>query len=242
MAVEKLISLVTFDFWNTLFSDMDYTDSRVQYLSDTLGERGLSRDYEKINGAYLRAHEYAHRVWVNEDYRYVPCWERLGRILEGLGVELPSRSRQSIVKWFEENVLEDPPSLVEDAREVLEKLSPEYKMGIVCDTGFTPGRALRLVLEGAGILGFFGCTVFSDEVGYNKPHRIMFETALKVLGGKPSEGLHIGDLLQTDIAGAKAVGMKAVWLNKERSQKSIPYAPNFQISKLTHLPDILRNV
>ncbi|MCW4026178.1 MAG: HAD family hydrolase [Candidatus Bathyarchaeota archaeon] len=242
MAVEKLISLVTFDFWNTLFSDMDYTDSRVQYLSDTLGERGLSRDYEKIKGAYLRSHEYAHRVGVNENHRYVTCWERVGRILGEMRVELPRKPRQSIVKKFEETVLEDPPSLVEDAREVLQELSSEYKMGIICDTGFTPGRVLRIVLEGADILGFFGCTVFSDEVGYNKPHRIMFETALKVLGGKPSEGLHIGDLLQTDVAGAKAVGMKAVWLNKERSQKSIPYAPNFQISKLTHLPDILRNV
>jgi len=237
-----LISLVTFDFWNTLFSDMDYSDSRAQCLSDVLSERGMPRDQEKIRRAYLRAHEYAHRVWVDENYRYVPCWERLDRILAELGVELPRKSRQSVVKRFEETVLEDPPSLVEEAREVLEELDPQYKMGIICDTEFTPGRVLRLVFEGADILGFFGCTVFSDEVGYNKPHRIMFETALKALGGKPSKGLHIGDLLQTDVAGAKAVGMKAVWLNKERYQKSLPYAPDFQISKLTHLLDILRNI
>ena len=241
MLVEKLISLVTFDFWNTLFSDMDYTDSRVQYLADVLGRRGMTRDYDKIRDVYRKAHEYAHKVWLDENHRYVPCWERLDHILAELGVELPRRSRQSIVKRFEETVLDDPPSLVEDAREVLEELSSEYKMGIICDTGFTPGRVLRLVLAGADILGFFGCTVFSDEVGYNKPHRIMFETALKVLGRKPSEGLHIGDLLQTDVAGAKAVGMKAVWLNKERSQ-SVPYAPDFQIPKLTHLLDILRNI
>ena len=242
MAVEELTSIVTFDFWNTLFSDMDYTDPRVQYLANVLDERGLSRDYENIKGAYLRSHEYAHRVGANENHRYVTCWERVGRILGEMGVELPRRSRQSIAKKFEETALEDPPSLVKDAREVLQELSSEYKMGIICDTGFTPGRVLRIVLEGADILGFFGCTVFSDEVGYNKPHRIMFETALKVLGEKPSKGLHIGDLLQTDIAGAKALGMKAVWLNKERSQKSVPYAPDFQISKLTHLLDILRNV
>jgi len=91
-------------------------------------------------------------------------------------------------------------------------------------------------------LGFFGCTVFSDEVGYNKPHRIMFETALKVLGGKPSKGLHIGDLLQTDIAGAKAVGMKAVWLNRERSQNTGLYAPDFEISRLINLLDVLKNI
>ncbi|MFB0503063.1 MAG: HAD family hydrolase, partial [Candidatus Bathyarchaeia archaeon] len=64
----------------------------------------------------------------------------------------------------------------------------------------------------------------------------------KALGGKPSEGLHIGDLLQTDVAGAKTVGMKAVWLNKERSENSVPYAPDFEISNLTHILDILRNI
>jgi len=237
-----LISLVTFDFWNTLFQDTDYSDLRVMYLVDALSERGIARDHEKIKGAYLRSHEYAHRVWADENHRYAPCWERLDRILEELESELPRKSRQSIVKKFEDTILEDPPLLVDDAREVLEELDPQYKMGIVCDTGFTPGRVLRLVLQGAGISGFFGCTVFSDEVGYNKPHRTMFETALKALGGKPSEGLHIGDLLQTDVAGAKAVGMKAVWLNKERSENSVPYAPDFEISKLTHILDILRNI
>jgi len=233
---------VTFDFWNTLFQDMDYSDSRVKHLVDALSEKGIARDYEKIKGAYLRSHEYAHEVWANENHRYAPCWERLDHILDELGIELPRKSRQSIVKAFEETVLEDPPPLVDDAREVLRELGPQYKMGIICDTGFTPGRVLRLVLEGADILGFFGCTVFSDEVGYNKPHRLMFETALKALGGNPSEGLHIGDLLQTDVAGAKAVGMKAVWLNKERSKNSVPYAPDFEVSKLTHILDILRKI
>ena len=236
-----MISLVTFDFWNTLFQDMDYSDSRVKHLVDALSEKGIARDYEKIKGAYLRSHEYAHEVWANENHRYAPCWERLDHILDELGIELPRKSRQSIVKAFEETVLEDPPPLVDDAREVLRELGPQYKMGIICDTGFTPGRVLRLVLEGADILGFFGCTVFSDEIGYNKPHRTMFETALKALGGKPSEALHIGDLLQTDVAGAKAVGMKAVWLNKERFKNSVPYAPDFEISKLIHILDILRN-
>jgi len=38
----------------------------------------------------------------------------------------------------------------------------------------------------------------------------MFETALKKLGLNPSGAIHVGDLIQTDIVGAKAIGIRAV--------------------------------
>ena len=237
-----MIRVVTFDLWNTLVSDKNYADSRVGYLADVLSGQGIPRDYQEIMDAYLGAHDYAHRVWVEENYRYVPSSERLGFILERLGVNLQSDLRLSAVKRFEETMLKDPPALVEDAGEVLEELSPHYRMGIISDTGITPGRVLRLVLEDADVLSFFKCTVFSDEMGYNKPHEIMFETALKVLGGEPSEALHVGDLLQTDVAGAKAIGMKAVWFNRGRHLDKAQYIPDFEICRLTHLPDALKDI
>ncbi|MFQ6094672.1 MAG: HAD family hydrolase [Candidatus Bathyarchaeia archaeon] len=237
-----MIRAVTFDLWNTLISDKNYADSRVGYLADLLSERGMPRDYEKIRDIYLKAHDYAHTVWREENYRYVPCSERLDFVLKRLGVHLPRDLKRLIVKKFEETILEDPPPLVEGAREVLEELTPGYGMGIICDSGITPGRVLRLVLEDAQILGFFKSTVFSDEVGYNKPHRIMFETALRGLSLEPSEVVHVGDLIQTDIAGAKAVGMKAVWLNTKKSVKIGRYAPDFEIPRLTHLFDVLKSI
>jgi putative hydrolase of the HAD superfamily len=35
-------------------------------------------------------------------------------------------------------------------------------------------------------------------------------TTLDALGAAPTEAVHVGDLLRTDIAGAQAVGMRAV--------------------------------
>ena len=141
--------------------------------------------------------------------------------------------------YNEETILEKPPPLVENAKNVLEKLSSDYRMGIISDTGITPGRILRIVLEDAHVLGFFKATVFSDETGYNKPHKVMFETALKSLGGTPSEALHIGDLLETDVAGARSMGMKIVWLNRDGPVNTGQYVPDFEISKLPDLLDIL---
>jgi putative hydrolase of the HAD superfamily len=234
-----LISVVTFDLWNTLLSDMNYADSRVGYLVKDLNEYGVSRDHEEVRDAYVEAHEYAHQISVDEDYRHVSCLERLEYTLKRLSVDLPRNLMLSIVKTFEETVLEKPPPLVEDAKKVLEELSPDYRLGIISDTGITPGRILRLVLEDAQVLGFFKATIFSDETGYNKPHKVMFETALKSLGGKPSEAVHIGDLLETDVAGAQSIGMKIVWLNRDGPVNTGQYIPDFEISKLPDLLDIL---
>ena len=237
-----MITAVTFDLWNTLISDMNYDDLRVKYLGEVLNEHGVSRDYEEIRAAYVEAHEYAHQVWVDENYRHVPCLERLACILERLNVELPRNLTLHTARNFEETLLADPPPLVTDAKRVLQELSQDYGLGIISDTGVTPGRVLRRILEDAQVLDFFTCTIFSDETGYNKPHRVMFETALKSLGGKPSEAVHIGDLLQTDVAGAKSVGMMAVWLNSCGRVNKGQYLPDFEVSKLPDLLDILETI
>jgi putative hydrolase of the HAD superfamily len=237
-----LITVVTFDLWNTLISGTNYDDSRIGFLEETLSEHGVSRDHEEIRAAYVEAHEYAHQVWVDENYRHVPCLEILACILERLSVELPRNLRLHTAKKLEETILKKPPTLVKDAKNVLEELSPDYGLGIISDTGITPGRVLRLILEDAHVLDFFKCTIFSDETGYNKPHNVMFETALNSLGGKPSEAVHIGDLLKTDVAGAKSIGMKTVWLNTGGPVDKGQYTPDFEISRFPDLLDVLEDI
>jgi FMN phosphatase YigB (HAD superfamily) len=74
------------------------------------------------------------------------------------------------------------------------------------------GRVLRERLQRAGLLRHFepGSLAFSDEVGVTKPRPEMFLTALRALGSKPGDAAHVGDLRLTDIAGARALGMRAV--------------------------------
>jgi FMN phosphatase YigB (HAD superfamily) len=55
--------------------------------------------------------------------------------------------------------------------------------------------------------------VFSDEIGIRKPEARIFETALGHLGLAPSEVVHVGDDLVADVAGAKRLGMRAVWFD-----------------------------
>jgi len=48
------------------------------------------------------------------------------------------------------------------------------------------------------------------ELGVSKPHRKAFETVLKATDARPERSWHVGDIMKTDIKGAKALGMHAI--------------------------------
>jgi putative hydrolase of the HAD superfamily len=52
----------------------------------------------------------------------------------------------------------------------------------------------------------------SAEYAVRKPQALLFDTAAARLGFAPQEIWFVGDRLDTDIAGARAAGMTAVWL------------------------------
>jgi putative hydrolase of the HAD superfamily len=57
----------------------------------------------------------------------------------------------------------------------------------------------------------------SSAIGYRKPHRRFFEAVLEASGFAPEEVLYVGDDHDNDVAGARAVGMRAVLLDRAGS-------------------------
>ena len=115
-------------------------------------------------------------------------------------------------------------------------------MGIISDTGVTPGSIIRDHLEDQALLHYFTSTVFSDEVGYCKPDPKVFEKALNELEASPEEAAHVGDLLRTDVAGAKAIGMNAVWVSDTGEHPHGEYCPDFVIKRLPELLDVIEKM
>jgi HAD superfamily hydrolase (TIGR01549 family) len=134
-------------------------------------------------------------------------------------------------------MLDNPPSLRKGVFDTLSELSPNYNIGIISDTGITPGRIIRDVLEEYGIIDFFDVTVFSDETGYYKPHPIAFKTALNDLKTSPRNAIHVGDLLETDVKGALDYKMLAVWIRDPQSSNPGDIIPDYEISEI---PEILK--
>ena len=83
--------------------------------------------------------------------------------------------------------------------------------------------------------------VFSqDNLGIEKPDPRIFEVAFRKAGCEPCELLHVGDSLESDVAGAKAAGSKAIWLNRNLDARDGGTEPAFEIRSLLELDRILR--
>ena len=72
----------------------------------------------------------------------------------------------------------------------------------------------RLKLEKCGLAAFVDDLVTSEEVGYAKPHRGIFESALTRAGATAHQAVMLGDSWDVDVLGAQAAGIRAVWFNR----------------------------
>jgi FMN phosphatase YigB (HAD superfamily) len=54
--------------------------------------------------------------------------------------------------------------------------------------------------------------------------------------------LHVGDLFEADVIGAKAIGMKAVWFNvvaRSYQKTGTKFVPDYEIQALSQLLEII---
>lgn len=241
-----MIKAVSFDFWNTLFSASGetfehYLQRRIDRLHEAVGRaHGVTRERcETLLRDDLSAFG---RIWRDEQ-RTPSTRERVDCLVDLLGVELAEAELEAITLDYEEHLLDRPPVPVEGAAEVVGALGARMPLAIISDTGYTPGRVLRQVIEAAEILGHFRYFAFSNEVGRSKPHPGVFEMTAEALGVAPGEMAHVGDLEHTDIAGARGAGLFAIRftgctpiLDDERTEA------HAVISSLRELPDVLESL
>ena len=98
----------------------------------------------------------------------------------------------------------------------------------------------REKLRALGIEQCFGGIVISGEVGVAKPDPAAFAIALDALAVGPQGVWHVGDNLATDVAGARAAGLTAVWLNRTgRLRSEQEPAPDIEIRSLSELTPLL---
>ncbi|MGT2716304.1 HAD family hydrolase [Streptococcus respiraculi] len=93
-----------------------------------------------------------------------------------------------------------------DVIPTLNYLSQFYHLGIIANQG----RGLEERLEVFGIRHFFDKIICSEEIGYKKPNRAIFDVALADANCRAEDAIYIGDRMDNDILPAKAVGMRTV--------------------------------
>jgi putative hydrolase of the HAD superfamily len=107
-----------------------------------------------------------------------------------------------------------------DAQPALERLAAAgLKLAVIANWDVS----LHDVLARLRLAGSFEAVVTAAAVGAAKPDPRPFEVALSRLGVEASQCVHVGDDPSTDVAGAKAVGMSALLVDRSgRTAGSLP--------------------
>lgn len=121
---------------------------------------------------------------------------------------------------------------------LLRELAGRYRLAVVSNFDYTPTAVG--ILEAAGVADLFAAIVVSDQVGWRKPAPVIFQAALARVGVEPGQALFVGDRADIDVAGARAAGLRPVWLNP--AGEPLPdglAAPEFEIRDLGELRQVL---
>jgi putative hydrolase of the HAD superfamily len=131
--------------------------------------------------------------------------------LAALDIELAAPQFDKLLCELEEEIEGHEIRAIDGAKDALESLAARgVRRALICDTGFSPGRVVRRLLDRAGLLPLLEVTIFSEEISVPKPDPRAFEAALAALGVTANGAVHVGDLRRSDVAGARAFEMGAV--------------------------------
>jgi len=161
--------------------------------------------------------------------------------LEALGMPKESLDIERCLDAYDWGIIEGT-TVFPDVPEILELLLKKgIKTGLITNAAH-PMRVRDVELEQQGLLQYFPeCRFSAADVGYLKPHPAIFQAALDCLGTKAAETVFVGDTVEHDIAGAQAVGMRAVLRVKRPAPPMISglIIPDGAVNSLLELPAIL---
>ena len=237
-----MIQAITFDLWNTLFSNKSYSELRLKQFFHFLQERKIFLPFDKFKEVFDTKFHFSEVTFEEIEFRHIYTEDRILRVLESIDVKIPQSDIDLLKGKFESEMLQDPPSLKIGVKKTLESLAPNYQVGLISNTGVTPGKIISKVLEEYNVLQYFDSTVYSDETGLFKPHPKMFEIPLNRFNCKPQNTIHIGDMLETDIKGAQDFKMKTIWINDRNSPKPTEILPDYEIKQISEVMKIIQEL
>jgi putative hydrolase of the HAD superfamily len=213
------LKAVTFDFWSTLVDGTitpERTAERLARLHRALVGAGHACSADELREAFRRALDRVTEA-ARETYRDVGPPGRWAALAHELGIPDGLIPFEVVEHAYEDITLDPLPAPMPHVEVAVRRLKDAgYRLGVICNTGMAGGRVLREVLRQHGLLDAFDVTVFSNEFGWSKPDPRIFEHTLEKLGGtRPAEALHVGDLEELDVEGARRAGVH-----------SALYAPN----------------
>jgi len=230
---------VLFDMFDTLLmirKNHEFYSPSLMRMYRYLNKNGMNVSFGTFQKAYIKARDdlYA-KADANLEEPHFNV--RVSETLKSLGYNYDVSS--PIVAAATAEFCEEFMTFVyldENTEKLLRTLHGKYKLGII--SNFAIPECVHKLLKTHDLDKLFDAIVVSGAVNKRKPSPEIFERALKALGVSASETVFVGDTLDADIEGAKAVGMKAVYIER-RIEKVEQVRPDQTIKSLSELPMVL---
>ncbi len=250
-----MLRAVAFDLWETLITDTPELSRqqerlRLTRMEEILAAHGFGELADRIEHAYRALWHRCQDLYWSMDLD-VPCRRQIEHFLEELELD-PAAFSESVLEALEDAyagaALEILPQTVDGAEELLAALQARgLRVGLISNTGRTPGSVLRSILEELRLAPSIDVMVFSNEHGECKPQASIFEELRRGLDVAYEEMMFVGDNPYVDVHGAQRVGIKGVHFDPptrgtavapavEHGLEIVPYA------RVTSLRDLLRVV
>jgi len=238
-------------------------------VGDTLVEHWAPREklHELLREALCR--EFGQRHWYEEFLRaeFGPARSRWARPaaeaeIEEIGRDDEEELRQETIRWYEE-WFRNAAVGIDDME--MERLRVAMTVPLDLVSTPVPGalgalrwckqQGLRVVLvtntlsrgdeevwedwRRFGVADAIDGVASSHSVGWQKPHRRIFERALEIAGVRAEEAFMVGDRLDADVLGGARLGMRTVLRRTEHPQREVDVRPDAVIDDLTQLPAVV---
>ncbi|HYU18423.1 MAG TPA: HAD family hydrolase [Chloroflexota bacterium] len=209
---------VTLDLWGTILQLRDpegKIERRREMLLAAIRAAGHECSLDQLRAGFRAAQREIEYLSALE-YRDVGPPGRWAELMRQLGFLPDSVPFSAVQAAYEDLTLEFLPPLMEGVSEAIERLAQRYRLGLICNTGYTGGRVLRHVLKRHDLARYFTVLTFSNEFGWLKPDPRIFHHTLEQLDARPGQAVHVGDVEELDVDGARAAGLYSARYSPER--------------------------
>lgn len=158
--------------------------------------------------------------------------------LNALGIDDAKLGAELGERFVEER--KKSPFVYEDTYAVLDALKGKYQL-VLLTNGAPSLQNLKLEIT-PEIRPYFDHVIISGDFGKGKPDAQLFKYMMDKAGITASEGIMVGDNLNTDIKGSARVDMKNVWINREGNANETDVTPTYEVTSLTELVRLLKTL
>lgn len=106
------------------------------------------------------------------------------------------------------------------------------KVGIITN-GSTQRQKAKII--NTNLNSYFDTIIISEESGFSKPDKRIFELALNKLNVQPEDTLFVGDNLEKDIGGCQNANIKGIWFNPNMIKNNTDTKPYAEITSFDSL-------